>query len=158
MKWITRERPRIGRIACPWLIRRFIEANAELIHAPTGQVLEVARRIGAAPSDSPAAEPFPHDGEPCGFDAFIKRHGLAGPALGHLAAIARGADTARPDLARRAAGPHAVSLGLPANIPGGHAMPEQGMAAYDPPHTWRRGLQQEAHDWAPPAAPSATGA
>lgn len=159
MKWITRERPKIDRIACPWLIRRFIEANAEFIYVPTEQVFTAAKEIGATPYDIPGAEPFSHDGELCSFDAFIKHYSLADPALDRLAVIVRGADTARPGLAPQAAGLHAISLGLSANVPDDHAMLEQGMVIYDALYTWCRDLQQEVHNWAPPAAPSsATGA
>jgi hypothetical protein len=131
MSWITRERPKIDRIACPWLIRRFVEADAEFIYVPTEQVFEVAGKPGATPYDNPGAEPFSHDGELCSFDAFIKRYKLTDPALDHLAIIMRGADTARPDLAPQAAALHAISLGLSANIPDDHAMLEQGTVIYD---------------------------
>jgi hypothetical protein len=159
MKWITRERPKIDRIACPWLIRRFIETDAEFIYVPTEQVFTAAKEIGATPYDIPGAEPFSHHGELCSFDAFIKHYNLADPALDHLAIIVRGADTARPDLAPQAAGLHAISLGLSANIPADHAMLEQGMVIYDALYTWCRDLQQEVHNWTPAAPPaSATAA
>ncbi len=149
MKWITRERPKIDRIACPWLIRRFIETNAEFIYVPTEQVFTAAKDIGATPYDIPGAEPFSHDGELCSFDAFIKHYKLTDLALDHLAVIVRGADTARPDLAPQAAGLHAISLGLSANIPDDHAMLEHGMVIYDALYTWCRDLQQEVHNWTP---------
>ncbi len=159
MKWITRERPKIDRIACPWLIRRFIETDAEFIYVPTEQVFEVAGKTGATPYDIPGAEPFSHDSELCSFDAFIKHYKLTDPALDHLAVIVRGADTARPDLAPQAAGLHAISLGLSANIPDDHAMLEQGMVIYDALYTWCRDLQQEVHNWIPAVPPaSATAA
>jgi hypothetical protein len=158
-KWITRERPKIDRIACPWLIRRFIEADAEFIYVPTEQVFTAAKETGATPYDIPGAEPFSHDGELCSFDAFIKHYNLADPALDHLAIIVRGADTSRPDLAPQAAGLHAISLGLSANIPDDHAMLEQGMVIYDALYSWCRDLQHEVHNWTPPVstAPSAGG-
>jgi hypothetical protein len=155
-KWITRERPKIDRIACPWLIRRFIEADAEFIYVPAEQVFTAAKEVGAVPYDIPGSEPFSHDGELCSFDAFIKYYNLADPALDHLAIIVRGADTARPDLAPQAAGLHAVSLGLSANIPDDHAMLEQGMVIYDALYTWCRDLQQEVHNWTPPARAAST--
>jgi hypothetical protein len=157
MKWITRERPKIDRIACPWLIRRFIETDAEFIYVPTEQVFEIARETGATPYDIPGAEPFSHDGELCSFDAFIKHYRLTDPTLDHLAVIVRGADTARPDLAPQAAGLHAISLGLSANIPDDHAMLEHGMVIYDALYTWCRDLRHEVHNWTPPVdtAPSA---
>ena len=157
MKWITRERPKIDRIACPWLIRRFIETDAEFIYVPTEQVFTAAKDIGATPYDIPGAEPFSHDGELCSFDAFIKHYKLTDPALDHLAVIVRGADTARSDLAPQAAGLHAISLGLSANVPDDHAMLEHGMVIYDALYTWCRDLQQEVHNWTlpPSAVPSA---
>ena len=155
-KWITRERPKIDRIACPWLIRRFVEADAEFIYVPTEQVFAAAKEIGAIPYDIPGAEPFSHDGELCSFDAFITHYNLADPALAHLAIIVRGADTARPDLAPQAAGLHAISLGLSANIPDDHAMLEHGMVLYDALYTWCRDLRHEVHNWTPPAGASPT--
>jgi hypothetical protein len=157
-KWITRERPKIDRIACPWLIRRFVEADAAFIYVPTEQVFAVAKEIGAIPYDIPGAEPFSHDGELCSFDAFIKHYKLADPALDHLAIIVRGADTARPDLAPQAAGLHAISLGLSANIPDDHAMLEHGMVLYDALYTWCRDLKHEVHNWTPPTSAAATSA
>jgi hypothetical protein len=157
-KWITRERPKIDRIACPWLIRRFVEADAEFIYVPTEQVFAAAKEIGAIPYDIPGAEPFSHDGELCSFDAFIKHYNLADPALDRLAIIVRGADTARSDLAPQAAGLHAISLGLSANIPEDHAMLEHGMVIYDALYIWCRDLQHEVHNWTPPARATATSA
>jgi hypothetical protein len=156
MKWITRERPKIDRIACPWLIRRFVEADAEFIYVPDEQVFTAAKETGAIPYDIPGAEPFSHDGELCSFDAFIKHYKLTDPALDHLAVIVRGADTARPDLAPQAAGLHAISLGLSANIPDDHAMLEHGMVIYDALYTWCRDLQHEVHNWTPPASAAPT--
>jgi hypothetical protein len=154
MKWITREHPKIDRIACPWLIRRFVEAEAEFLYVPDDKVFAVAAETGATPYDIPGAEPFSHDGELCSFDAFLKHYDLRDPALQKLALIVRGADTARPDLAPQAAGLHAISLGLSANYPDDHAMLEQGMVIYDALYTWCRALQHEVHNWkpAPPAA------
>src|SRR5215813_4006153 len=97
-KWITRERPKIDRIACPWLIRRFIAQDAEFIYVPTEQVFTVAKETGATPYDIPGAEPFSHHGEQCSFDAFLDHYGLHEPALDALALIVRGADTARLEL------------------------------------------------------------
>jgi hypothetical protein len=152
MKWITRERPKIDRIACPWLIRHFIEADAEFIYAPTEEVFRVAAETGATPYDIPRAEPFSHHGELCSFDAFITHYSLKDPALLRLAIIVRGADTARSDLAPAAAGLHAISLGLSANFPDDHAMLEQGMILYDALYTWCRDLQHEVHNWTPPVS------
>jgi hypothetical protein len=158
MKWITRERPKIDRIACPWLIRRFIEADAEFIYVPTEQVFPLAAETGATPYDIPGAEPFSHDGELCSFDAFLKHYNLKDPALQQLAVIVRGADTACPELAPQAAGLHAISLGLSANFADDHAMLEQGMVIYDALYTWCRDLQQEVHNWKPAAPATPTGA
>ena len=81
MKWVTREHPKIDRIACPWLIRRFIEPEAEFIYVPADRVFAVAAETGATPYDIPGAEPFSHDGELCSFDAFLKHYQLRDPAL-----------------------------------------------------------------------------
>jgi hypothetical protein len=139
-KWITRERPKIDRIACPWLIRRFIANDAEFA---------VAAEIGATPYDMPGAEPFSHHGDLCSFDAFIAEYKLTDPALRKLAVIVRGADTAHPDLAPQAAGLHAISLGLSENYRDDHEMLEHGMIIYDALHTWCRSLQGELHNWTP---------
>jgi hypothetical protein len=151
MKWITRENPKIDRIACPWLIRRFIEADAEFLYVPTEQVFEVAKQTGATPYDIPGAEPFEHDGELCSFDCFIRHFDLKSPALDRLAVIVRGADTARHDLAPEASGLHAISMGLSINVPDDHAMLEQGMVIYDALYTWCRSAGGEIHNWKPAA-------
>ena len=150
-KWVTREHPKIDRIACPWLIRRFVAKDAEFIYVPTEQVFDVAEETGATPYDIPGAEPFSHHGEQCSFDAFLDHYQLHEPALDRLAVIVRGADTARPDLAPQAAGLLAISLGLSANFTDDHAMLEQGMVVYDALYTWCRSLQDETHNWTPAA-------
>ena len=149
-KWVTRERPKIDRVACPWLIRRFVEPDAEFLYVPTERVFEVAKETGATPYDIPGAEPFSHDGELCSFDAFIKHYGLDDPALHRLAVIVRGADTARHVLAPEASGLHAISMGLSTNIPDDHAMLEQGMVIYDALYAWCRDTKHEIHNWTPP--------
>jgi hypothetical protein len=149
-QWVTREWPKIDRIACPWLIRRFIDPRAEFLYVPTGRVFEVATETGATAYDIPGAEPFAHDGELCSFDALIKHYELRDPPLSRLALIVRGADTARHDLAPQASGLHAISMGLSANIPDDHAMLEHGMVMYDALYTWCRDLQDEVHNWTPP--------
>jgi hypothetical protein len=151
-KWVTREHPKIDRIACPWLIRRFVEADAEFIYVPTEEVFATAAKTGAIPYDIPGAEPFSHHGELCSFDAFVSEYSLKDPALQTLALIVRGADTARHDLAPQAAGLHAISLGLSANFPDDHAMLEQGMVMYDALYAWCGSLQGEVHNWTPPSA------
>src|SRR3981081_3427763 len=95
MEAITRQRPKIHRIACPWLVRRFVEADAEFLYVPTEKVFEVAAATGAVPYDIPGAEPFTHVGDLCSFDAFLTHYNLTDPALQRLAIIVRGADTAR---------------------------------------------------------------
>ncbi len=142
-KWVTRERPKIDRIACPWLIRRFIARDAEFIYVPTEQVFAIAKETGATPYDIPGAEPFSHYGEQCSFDAFLDHYRLHEAALDRLAIIVRGADTARLDLAPQAAGLLAVSLGLSANFADDHAMLEQGMIVYDALYSWCRSLRPE---------------
>jgi len=154
-RWVTRERPKIDRIACPWLIRRFIEPGAEFLYVPTNRVFAVAAETGAVPYDIPGAEPFAHDGALCSFDTILRHYGIHAPALDRLALIVRGADTARPDLAPQAAGLHAISLGLSANFPDDYAMLERGMVIYDALYAWCRDLRHEVHNWTPPAAAGA---
>ena len=149
--WVTRERPKIDRIACPWLIRRFIDPEASFLYAPTEQVFDVARSTGAVAYDIPGAEPFSHDGELCSFDAFLKVYGISDPGLDALALIVRGADTARLELAPQSPGLLALSLGLSANFPDDHAMLEHGMVMYDALYAWCRDRQGETHNWTPPA-------
>jgi rhodanese-related sulfurtransferase len=154
-RWITRERPKIDRIACPWLIRRFINPEAEFIYVPTERVFAEAAELAATPYDIPGAEPFSHDGPLCSFDTILRTYEIHDPALDQLALIVRGADTAHPELAPQASGLHAISLGLSANIPDDHAMLDHGMVMYDALYTWCRDLRDEVHNWTPPGATSA---
>jgi rhodanese-related sulfurtransferase len=147
--WVTRERPKIDRIACPWLIRRFIDPEARFLFVPTERVFEVAATSGATAYDIPGAEPFSHDGELCSFDAFLRVYEIRDPALDTLAVIVRGADTARLDLAPQAAGLLALSLGLSANFADDHAMLEHGLTMYDAFYAWCRACQGETHNWTP---------
>ncbi len=161
MKWVTRERPKIDRIACPWLVRRFVEPEAEFLYVPADRVFEVAKETGATPYDIPGVGPLSQVGELCSFDACIKHYGLDDPALRKLAVIVRGADTARHGLAPEASGLQAISMGLSANIPDDHAMLEQGVVIYDALYAWCRDLHGEVHNWtpakaAPPPAPEGT--
>ena len=149
--WVTRERPKIDRIACPWLIRRFIDPEASFRYVPTERVFEIARATGAVAYDIPGAEPFSHDGELCSFDAFLRVYGISDPALDTLAVTVRGADTARLDLAPQSPGLLALSLGLSANFPDDHAMLEHGLVMYDALYAWCRECQGETHNWSPPA-------
>jgi rhodanese-related sulfurtransferase len=151
-RWVTRERPKIDRIACPWLIRRFIDPEAEFLFVPTERVFAVAAETGATAYDIPGAEPFSHDGELCSFDAFLKVYGINDRALDALALIVRGADTARLKLTPQSPGLLALSLGLSANFPDDHAMLEHGIVMYDAFYAWCRSLQGETHNWTPPAS------
>lgn len=150
MKWVTRERPKIDRIACPWLVARFIDKDAEFLYVPADEVLKVAEETGAIPYDIPGVQ-YGHDGERCSFDAFLKLHNLADPALHELAVIVRGADTGRPDLAPQCAGLLAVSLGLSALYQDDHDMLKQGMVMYDALYAWLRQARGETHNWPPQA-------
>ena len=114
-RWITRERPKIDRIACPWLVARFVDASAEFLYVPTPEVLSAAQEKDAVPYDIPDVH-FSHQGEHCSFDAFLKHYRLRDPALGQLALIVRGADTAHLELAPQAPGLAAISLGLSRNF------------------------------------------
>jgi len=135
MKWITRERPKIDRVACPWLISRFIDKAPEFLYVPAGQVMAVAAETGAIPYDVPDVE-LGHLGELCSFDAFIKKYHLTDPALQKLAVIVRAADTDRMELAPQAAGLLAISRGLSRNFPDDHEMLGHGMVLYDALYAW----------------------
>jgi hypothetical protein len=148
MKWATRERPKIDRIACPWLIARFIDQTPEFLFVPARDVARVAHREGATPFDVPGVE-LTHVGDRCSFDAFLERYKLTDPALKQLAAIVRGADTSRLDLTPQSAGLYALSLGLSINFSDDHAMLEHGMVMYDALYAWCREGQGEAHNWPP---------
>ena len=142
MKWITRERPKIDRIACPWLIARFIDDSPEFLYVPADQVLRVAEETGAVPYDVPGVE-MSHVGELCSFDAFIKQYGLDNPALRQLAAIVRGADTYRLDLTAESAGLHAISLGLSHTFADDHEMLRHGLVMYDALYAWCKSRQAQ---------------
>jgi rhodanese-related sulfurtransferase len=150
-RWVTRERPKIDRIACPWLIRRFVDKEAEFLYVPTKEVLATAKERDAIPYDVPDVA-FTHDGELCSFDAFLKTYRLTGdPALVRLATIVRGADTARLDLAPQAAGLVAASLGLSRIFEDDHEMLKHGMVLYDALYAWCKEGQDEVHTWNPAA-------
>jgi hypothetical protein len=151
MKWVTRERPKIDRIACPWLVARFIDPEAEFLYVPAAQVLEVAQATGAVPYDIPGVE-MSHVGERCSFDAFLAKYGLDEPALQQLAAIVRGADTSRLELTPQSAGLYAVSLGLSRVFADDHEMLRHGMVLYDALYAWCRDCSQETHAWPPAMA------
>ena len=138
MKWVTRERPKIDRIACPWLIARFIDKTPEFLYVPGDRAMKVAAETGATPYDVPGVE-LGHVGEFCSFDAFLNKYQLTNPALQKLAVIVRAADTGRPDLAPEAAGLLAVSRGLSQNFRDDHEMLMHGMVVYDALYAWCRG-------------------
>jgi len=148
MKWITRERPKIDRIACPWLIARFIDKTPEFLYVPATDVLRIATETGAIPYDIPGVE-FGHEGELCSFDAFLTKYKLQDRALHQLALIVRGADTSRLDLSAQSAGLYAISLGLSKNFENDHEMLSHGLVMYDALYAWCRDCQQEEHKWSP---------
>jgi len=148
MKWVTRERPKIDRIACPWLVTRFIDREPEFLFVPASRVMEVAKETGAIPYDVPDVE-LSHVGELCSFDAFMTRYGLMDAALAQLAVIVRGADTGRPDLAPQSPGLLAISLGLSAVFADDHVMLRHGLVLYDALYAWCRSCQGETHNWPP---------
>ncbi len=148
MKWVTRERPKIDRIACPWLVARFVDPEAEFLYVPSADVLRVAAETGAVPYDIPGVA-MTHVGELCSFDAFIAKYELTEPALAQLATIVRGADTSRLDLAPQSAGLYAISLGLSNICCYDHEMLDRGMVLYDALYAWCRSCQGETHHWPP---------
>ncbi len=139
--WVTRERPKVDRIACPWLIRRFIDPRSEFLYVPAEQVLEVTRATGATPYDIKGVE-FGHRDDRCSFDAIVSTYDIKDPALDHLALIVRGADTSRPDLAPQCPGLLALSHGLSSRFADDHEQLKHGMIIYDAFYQWRR-IQQE---------------
>lgn len=146
--WVTRERPKIDRIACPWLIRRFIDPLAKFIFVPPADVFKVAAAQNAVAFDIPGA-PFSHVGERCSFDAFVDRFEIDDAGMRLLQPIIRGADTDTHGLAPEAAGLHAVSLGLSLNFQDDHALLQQGMILYDALHSWATQAQGVRHAWNP---------
>ncbi|MEP6702449.1 MAG: chromate resistance protein ChrB domain-containing protein [Betaproteobacteria bacterium] len=147
-RWVTRERPKIDRIACPWLVRRFVDPAAQFLYVPTAEVFETAAAAHAIAYDIPGA-PLEHDGDRCSFDAFLKAFDLHDRALDDLAAIVRGADTGKPELTPQSAGLLAISVGLSNNFPDDHAMLAHGMIVYDALYAWCRYARDEKHNWAP---------
>jgi hypothetical protein len=148
MKWITREHPKIDRIACPWLIKRFIDKDAEIIYVPFEQVLIKAKELNAIPFDLPGVE-YSHYADQCTFDYFLKKHQLKDVGLDRMAAIIRGADTDRLDIAPQAAGLSAIFLGLSQNIRNDQELLELGLKVYDGLYTWAKHLHQQKHTQAP---------
>lgn len=148
MQWITRERPKIDRIACPWLIARFIDNAAEFLYVRASEVRSIAKDTGAIPYDIPDVE-LSHVGELCSFDAFLSKYHLTDPALQQLAEIVRGADTSRLGLTPQSAGLYALSLGLSQNFTDDHEMLANGMVMYDALYAWCKSCQAETHNWPP---------
>lgn len=144
MKWITRERPKIDRIACPWLIRRFIDPEAEFFFVPFLDVRKNAEELNAIPFDIPDVE-FTHYKDKCTFDYFIERYGINDPAIHTMAVIVRGADTDRHDLAAQSAGLWAISSGLAHISNNDDEMLEKGMLIYDALYHWAKYHQHEKH-------------
>ncbi len=143
-RWITRARPKIDRIACPWLVRRFIDPRASFFYVPAERVLQEAERLLAVAYDLPGA-PIGHEGGHCSFDALLRAFGLEEPALLALARIVRGADTDRPDLAPQCAGLLAVSLGLARLHADDHAMLDAALPVYDALYAWCRAAGTQGH-------------
>jgi hypothetical protein len=146
MKWVTRERPKIDRLACPWLIRRFIDPEAEIHYVPAAQVPAVAESEGAIPFDVPGVE-LTHSGPLCSFDAFLEKYHLEDGALARLAEIVRAADTDTLDRSAQAPGLLAISLGLGANIADDQELLRTALPLYDALYTWCRTLGDERHGW-----------
>ncbi len=149
--WVTRHRPKVDRIACPWLIRRFVDPSAQFLFVEPGQVMNVADRFGATPFDMEGVF-WSHRGETCTFDTMIEEFGLRIDALDRLAVIVRGADTNRHDLAPEAAGLLAASLGLSRVYRDDLEQMSAGMTLYDMFYRWARDATGESHDW--PATPA----
>ncbi len=148
MKWVTRERPKIDRLACPWLIARFIDKEPEFLYVPPAEVAATAEQSGAIPYDVPGVK-LSHVDELCSFDAFLNMYRLDDPALRQLALIVRGADTSRLDLTPQSAGLFAISLGLSSVFADDHAMLRWAMTMYDALYAWCRDLRGETHAWPP---------
>jgi hypothetical protein len=153
MKWITRERPKVDRIACPWLIRKFVDPQAEFIFVPRDQVFEKATTLGAIPYDIPGAE-YTHEGDHCTFDYIVKKHNITDAAVHRIALIVRGADTDSFDLAPEAAGLWAVSAGLSHNFNNDHEQLALGMKVYDALYSWAKFVSDEKHTWSGQQRPS----
>ena len=148
MKWITRERPKIDRIACPWLIKRFIDKDAEFIYVPFDEVKKKAKQLNATAFDVPDVE-FTHYGENCTFDYFVTKYKIKDPAIHSIAVIVRGADTDRHDLASQSSGLWAISAGLAHNFTNDQELLQKGMLLYDALYSWAKHLQKEKHTQQP---------
>lgn len=145
MRWVTRARPKIDRLACPWLVARFVDSEAEFLFVPADRVAAVAAETGAIPYDVPGVE-LTHVGELCSFDAFLAKYGLDDSALAQLALIVRAADTDQLGLAPEAAGLLAISVGLGRLYADDHEVLARAMGLYDALYAWCRG-DRERHGW-----------
>ncbi len=148
MKWITRERPKIDRIACPWLIKNFVDRDAEFLYVAKEKVFEKAKELNAVPYDILGAE-YSHEGDRCTFDYIVKKHHINDRAVEQLAVIVRGADTDSFMLAPEAAGLWAISAGLSYNIKDDQKQLELGMKIYDALYSWAKYVSDEKHNWNP---------
>jgi hypothetical protein len=148
MQWVTRQRPKIDRVACPWLIARFIDTDAEFLFVPPNDVGRVARETGAIPFDVEGVE-LSHVGPLCSFDAFLAKYQLHEPALEELALIVRGADTDRLDIAPQCAGLFAISLGLSQLFSNDQEQLRHGFVVYDALFAWLTKARTERHTWNP---------
>lgn len=153
MKWITRARPKIDRIACPWLILRFIDPTAEFFFVAPDEVIPQAERLGAIPFDVEGVE-LSHVGPLCSFDALLSKYHIDDPALADLARIVRGADTAAFELAPEAAGLLAISLGLSQMFADDHEQLRHGLLLYDALYAWLTRARTERHTWNPQSTPT----
>lgn len=137
MNWVTRERPKVDRVACPWLIRRFVDPDARFLYVPAGEVMAGAGREGAIPYDVPDVE-LGHHGPRCSFDAILDRYHLDDPALRHLARIVRGADTDDKDLTPESRGLEAIARGFGMVYDDDHRQLEAELPVYDALYAWCR--------------------
>lgn len=148
MKWITREHPKIDRIACPWLIVRFIDKDAEIIYVPHEEVIPKSKQINAIPFDIAGVE-YTHYNDECTFDYFLKKHKLEDEALHLIAPIIRGADTDKHELAKQAPGLWAISAGLSYNFKNHKELLDKGMLIYDALYSWAKYLKDQKHTQEP---------
>jgi hypothetical protein len=148
MKWITRERPKIDRIACPWLIKRFVDLQADIVFVPKEDVLTKAKQIDGIPFDIANVE-YTHYGDNCTFDYFLKKHQLSDPALRRIADIVRAADTDQFNIAPEAAGLWAISAGLSYNYKNDYEQLDIGLKIYDALYSWAKFVSNERHTWKP---------
>ncbi len=140
MKWVTRAKPKVDRVACPWLIKKFVDPEAEFLYVPPDEVAAVAKKEGATPYDVPGAE-LGHKGPECSFDAIIRKYRLTDPALLRLAKIVRGADTDAKDLTPESRGLEAIAEGFRRVYPDDHALLAAELPVYDALYAYCRRLE-----------------